>query len=367
MREGTLSNAVGAFFGTLGQLQDRKDAKEDREGERRWKAFYMEHLQGQEARAQESHEQDMAKWEVEKEGMLREAEAREEFFAKYDVTPESWAMMAPMEQFAMAKENFAMAKELHTLDLESRRFDLGLKQRMAPLQEARARYLASGAGRGGGGGGAGAGSEDAQTLKELQGQYTMMGVRMKGIDDQIEKRATKDALGNPDYSSVPPALLDARDTLDMQMTELNMGMAAAEQELLGLTGMPAGATGGEAEVADPMAAALGKYAGPTREAQVAEQKARDAERARAQDLGQRAAIFTNPLDGTLVATDDPVAIERAAEAAKAKGVAFKAYRQGEVPAWAVGLTEEEWRRKAAEKDRMASGFALGPGGAGFMR
>ena len=129
-----------AFFGTLGQLQDRKDAKEDREGERRWKAFYMEHLQGQEARAQESHEQDMAKWEVEKEGMLREAEAREEFFAKYDVTPESWAMMAPMEQFAMAKENFAMAKELHTLDLESRRFDLGVKQRMAPLEEARARY-----------------------------------------------------------------------------------------------------------------------------------------------------------------------------------------------------------------------------------
>ena len=153
----------------------------------------------------------------------------------------------------------------------------------------------------------------------------------------------------------------------MQMTELNMGMAAAEQELLGLTGMPAGATGGEAEVADPMASALGKYAGPTREAQVAEQKARDAERARAQDLGQRAAIFTNPLDGTLVATDDPVAIERAAEAAKVKGVPFKAYRQGEVPAWAVGLTEEEWRRKAAEKDRTASGFALGPGGAGFMR
>lgn len=361
MREGTLSNAVGAFFGTLGQLQDRKDAKEDREGERRWKAFYMEHLQGQEARAQESHEQDMAKWEVEKEGMLREAEAREEFFAKYDVTPESWAMMAPMEQFAMAKENFAMAKELHTLDLESRRFDLGLKQRMAPLQEARARYLASGAGRGGGSGKA------ADPLKDLQGKYLMMEARRKSIQSQIESHAVKDALGNPDYSSVPPALLDARDTLDMQMTELNMGMAAAEQELLGLTGMPAGATGGEAEVADPMASALGKYAGPTREAQVAEQKARDLERARAQDLGQRAAIFTNPLDGTLVATDDPVAIERAAEAAKAKGVAFKAYRQGEVPAWAVGLTEEEWRRKAAEKDRMASGFALGPGGAGFMR
>ena len=361
MREGTLSNAVGAFFGTLGQLQDRKEAKEDREGERRWKAFYMEHLQGQEARAQESHDQDMARWEMEKESMLREAEARDEFFSKYEITPESWAMMAPMEQFAMAKEQFAMAKELHTLDLESRRFDLGLKQRMAPLQEARARFLASGGGRGGAG-------KASDPLKDLQAKYLMMEARRKSIQNQIESHAVKDALGNPDYSGAPQALLDARDVLDMQMTELNMGMAAAEAELLGLSGMPTGgATGGEAEVADPMASALGKYAGPSREAQVEAQKARDLERARAQDLGRRAAIYTNPLDGTLVATDDPVAIERAAEAAKAKGVAFKAYRQGEVPAWAVGLTEEEWKRKAAEKDRTASGFALGPGGAGFMR
>lgn len=360
MREGTLSNAVGAFFGTLGQLQDRKDAKEDREGERRWKAFYMEHLQGQEARAQESHEQDMAKWEVEKEGMLREAEAREEFFAKYDVTPESWAMMAPMEQFAMAKENFAMAKELHTLDLESRRFDLGLKQRMAPLQEARARYLASGAGRGGGSGKA------ADPLKDLQAKYLMMAARRKNVQDQLESHAVKDALGNPDYSSAPQALLDARDVLDMQMTELNMGMAAAEQELLGLTGIPAGGAGGGAAApeVDPMKSFLDANAPQTSKERADAQKAAGEQR---QAFERNSAVVEDPRDGTLVQSDTLEFLDMKKREAEKLGKPFKVWKPGEVPQWAVGLTEEEWKRKAAEKNKTASGFALGPGGAAFMR
>ena len=233
MERGTLSNAVGAFFGTLGQLQDRKDAKEDREGERRWKAFYMEHLQGQEARAQEDHKMKLEAWDREKEKMLAETEADAQFYETYNMTPEFWDRMSKAEQFEMYQQTFAMGKEEHTAKMDMLRFDLGMKQRMAPLEEARARYLASGAGRGGGSGKA------ADPLKDLQAKYLMMAARRKNVQDQLESHAVKDALGNPDYSSAPQALLDARDVLDMQMTELNMGMAAAEQELLGLTGIPA--------------------------------------------------------------------------------------------------------------------------------
>lgn len=337
-----LRRGVGAFFGTLNQLQDREERREEREENKRYRDFYMKLQEGQDARSAENHAITQERWGHEQEQLVRDAEARKAFMAEQQMTPEAFELLAPARKFELYQAAMEMGQELNELQLETGRFGLQQSKQMAPYELAAARGRAAAAnsyGRGGGG-------DDG--VGDVVGQWKILDTRQKSIENRLEMHR------NPltkVLEGVPEDLLQSYASNSQLMTDLESQMIPGQRAALGLEGLgaiagPVGGAGSSEEEDEFWKTRVPQEARRSPE----EQASIEAARARQTNLSNRKAMYVSPVDGTLIATNDRKQVEQAESYARDKGQgSLEYFDPQEVPSWAVGKPVSAYRSYLKQK------------------